>query len=53
MDNWDDIYLHANDKHAELLKEAKQSRLLNDGLSNRVLLMCTIILIGMVVWWVR
>ena len=53
MDNWHDIYLPTQDKHTELLNEAKQSRLLHDGSTHRVLLMSVILLIGMSVWWAR
>ena len=53
MDNWDDIYLRTNDKHAALLNEAKQSRLLHEGSHHHALLISAIILIGMISWWVR
>ncbi len=53
MDNWHDIYLRTHDKQTELLNEAKQSRLLNDGSTHRALLISAIILIGMIVLWAR
>jgi|GEM_PF-1898905 len=53
MDNWHDIYLIVNSKHEELLKEAKQSRLLRDGSTPHALWVIAIVLLGMIVGWVR
>mgnify|MGYP001564239850 CR=1 FL=1 len=55
MDNWNHLQAYANDKHKEMLAEARQQRLLAKPFSGirRALVIFTVVVLGMLVFWVR
>ncbi len=58
MDDFQKLELYTNSRRAELLEEGRQTRLLN-GLKGarprvrEVLITSTVILPGLLIWWVR
>ncbi len=57
MDNWNELQAYANDKHKELLEEARQYRFAENfhalSGSRGLLITFVVVLLGMITLWVR
>jgi hypothetical protein len=57
MDNWNELQAYANDRHKEMLEEARQYRLAKNthawGGSRGLLITFAVVLLSLITWWVR